>query len=169
MFPDHRTLREGLIVGLIAYATVALFYTAFDFLAARDSLFTVNMLGRAAFRGLRDPAVLMFPDQLDLPAIFLYNGMHLILSLAIGLVVTTIVDQADRRPAMAPFLLLVIVAGGVITVLTVGFLTQAARPVLPWSSIIVANLLATGLAGLYLLRRRPGLWRRFTSMAPAPR
>ena len=169
MLADRRTLREGLIVGLIAYAAVALFYSAFDFLAARGSLFTVNMLGRAAFRGLRDPAVLMFPGRLDLPAIFLYNGLHLILSLVIGLVVTTIVDQAERRPSVAPFLLPVIVAGGVLTVLAVGFLTQAARPVLPWSSIVVANVLAAGLAGLYLLRRRPGLWRRFTSMTPSPR
>ena len=169
MLPDRRTLREGLIVGLIAYITVALFYSAFDFLAARGALFTVDMLGKAAFRGLRDPAVLMLPDQLDLAAIFLYNGLHFILSLVIGLVVTAIVDQADRHPSAAPILLLVIVAGGALTVLAVGFLTQAARAVLPWSSIVVANVLAAGLAGLYLVRQRPGLRRRFTSMTPSPR
>ena len=167
MLPDRRTLRQGLIVGLIAYVTVALFYSAFDFLAARGTLFTVDMLGKAAFRGLRDPAVLMLPGQLDPSAIFLYNGLHLVLSLVIGVIVTTIVDQADRHPPVAPLLLVAIIAGGVVTVLVVGYLTQAARPVLPWSSIVAANVLASGIAALYLLRSRPGLWRRFTSMRPA--
>lgn len=167
MLPDRRTLLQGLVVGLIAYATVALFYTAFDFLAARGTLFTVDMLGKAAFRGLRDPAVLMLPGPLDFSGIFMYNALHLVLSLVIGVIVTTIVDQAERHPAVAPLLLLAIVAGGVITVFVVGYLTQAARPVLPWSSIVAANVLASAVAGLYLLWRRPGLWRRFTTL-PMP-
>jgi hypothetical protein len=167
MLPDRRTLRQGLVVGLIAYVTVALFYSAFDFLAARGAFFTVDMLGKAAFRGLRDPAVLMLPGQLDPSGMFLYNGLHLILSLVIGVIVTAIVDQADRHPAVAPLLLVAIVAGGVVTVLVVGYLTQAARPVLPWSSIVTANVLASAVAGVYLLWRRPGLRRRFTSMRVA--
>lgn len=167
MLPDRRTLRQGLIVGLIAYAAVALFYIAFDFLAARGMLFTVDMLGKAAFRGLRDPAVLMLPGQLDPSGIFMYNALHLVLSLAIGVIVTTIVDQADRHPSIAPLLLVVIVAGGVATVFVVGYLTQGARAVLPWSSIVAANVLASLVAGLYLLWQRPGLWRRFIPLRTA--
>lgn len=159
MLFERRTLREGLAVGLIAYAAVALFYAAFDMLAARGALFTVDMLGKAVFRGLRDPTVLMFPDTLDPVAIFWYNGLHLILALGIGLVVTGIILQMERHPGWTPGILLVVLAGGVATVLVVGMLTQAMRPVLPWWSIVVANALASLLAGLYLLQRHPALRR----------
>ena len=53
-----RTIRQGVIVGLIAFASVAMFYAAFDVLAARGTLYTVNLLGMAVFKGLRDPSVL---------------------------------------------------------------------------------------------------------------
>lgn len=159
MLSDRRTFREGLVVGLVAYAAVALFYSAFDFLAARGPLFTVDMLGRAVFRGLRDPAVLLFPQEVDPPAVFWYNGLHLALSLVVGAIVTTLVGIAERRPQRAPAILLAFLTGGVVTVATVASLTEAMRPVLPWWSIVVANLLAATVAGLYLLTRHPSLWR----------
>lgn len=158
--------RDGVTVGLIAYAAVAIFYGAFDILAARGPLFTVNLLGQAVFRGLRDPAVLQLPMGRDWPAIFWYNGVHLGLALLIGLIVVRLIAQAERHPAQARGVLALIVAGFVVTVLGVGLLTAPLRPVLPWWSIVVANGLATLVAGFYLLRRRPGLWGRLT-VAPA--
>lgn len=47
----------------------------------------MNLLGRAAFRGLDDPSVLQFPVVIDRMSVFMYNGVHLALSLAIGLIV----------------------------------------------------------------------------------
>lgn len=155
---SSHSIREGLIVGLIAYAAVAVFYGAFDLLAARGALYTVDLLGRAVFRGLRDPAVLQFPLAVDPGAIFWYNAFHLVVSLAIGLVVTSLLFEAERRPAHAPRILAVIAAGFGITVLGVGFVTTGIRPLLPWWSIVVANMLATFAAGLYLVWRHPA-WR----------
>ena len=43
----RRTIRDGLIVGLIAYASVAAFYAVFDLLAARGALYTVDLLGKS--------------------------------------------------------------------------------------------------------------------------
>ncbi len=165
MFSKRSTLRDGLIVGLIAYAAVAAFYSMLDLLAARGGLFTVNMLGRAMFRGVRDPAVLLFPTTLDPAAIFWYNALHLVVALAIGLIATALVRQAGRQPARAPLILGALVAGGVVTIMTVARLTEPMRPVLPWWSIVVANVLAAGLAGGYLLLRSPGPWLR-TGHAP---
>lgn len=163
--PAARTLRQGLVVGLIAYAAVAVFYAAFDVLAARGTLYTVDLLGKTMFHGLRDPSVLQYPIQPDLGVVFLYNGLHLLLALVIGLIVTRLVDQADRHPSQGPLILLVIVAGFVVTVYAVGALTQPMRPLLPWWSIVAANALATLLAGLYLLRKRPGLPARLLHFA----
>jgi hypothetical protein len=157
MIMSHRVLRDGLVVGVIAYASVALFYSAFDFLAARGALYTVDLLGRALFKGLRDPSVLMFPLERDLTAILLYNAFHLLMSLTIGLVVVSLVEHAERHPSQALLVLVMIVAGGVLTVFGVTYLTESIRPLLPWWSIVVANALAALFAGFYLVRQRPGL------------
>ena len=152
-------------MGFIAYASVAVFYGAFDVLATRGFLFTVDLLGKAVFRGQRDPAILQFPVRPDLMAVFWYNGLHLVTSLAIGLIVVSLVEQAERRPSQARLVLFVIVAGFVVTILGVGLLTTPFRPLLPWWSIVVANALAVLVAGSYLLRKRPGLWRRLVPWA----
>ncbi len=160
MATANRTLREGVVAGLIAYLAVAAFYGAFDLLAARGALYTLDLLGKAVFRGLRDPAVLQLPFQHDLAAMLSYNGLHLVISLAIGLIVTWLVAHAERRPAQAHLAGLIIVAGFVVTILVVGLLTSPMRPVLPWWSIVVANALAVLLAGSYLVQKHPGVWRR---------
>ena len=160
MLAHNRTIRDGLAVGLLAYAAVALFYSAFDFLAARGTFYTVDLLGRALFKGLRDPSILMFSLDRDPAAIFLYNAFHLVMSLAIGLVVASLVHQVERHPSQALLVVIMIVAGGVLTVFGVAYLTESIRPLLPWWSIIVTNALAALLAGLYLVRRHPGLWQR---------
>ena len=162
MAAASRTGRDGIVVGLIAYAAVAVFYSAFDLLAARGTLFTVDLLGKSVFRGLRDPSVLDLPIQPDMTAIFWYNGLHLVLSLAIGLIVTGLVEHAEQHPPRARLMLFAVVAGFVVTILGVGMLTTPMRPVLPWWSIVVANGSATLLAGLYLLRKRPGVWGHLT-------
>lgn len=151
--------RDGLAVGFIAAAAVALFYSGFDFLAARGALYTVNLLGRTVFRGLRDPTVLQYPVALDSTAIVLYNGVHLIVSLLIGLVVVRLVGEAERHPTRARVMAAIIVGGFVVTILAVGFASMPIRPVLPWWSIVVANTAAVVAAGSYLSRRRPGVWR----------
>ena len=156
MAQANRTIRDGLVVGIIGYFAVAALYAAFDIIAARGALHTVDLLGKAVFRGLRDPAVLGLPMQLDMTAIFWYNGLHLLVSLAIGLVVTDLVEFSERRPSQSWLVLLILVAGFVVTVAAVGVLTEPIRPLLPWWSIVAANVLAVLFAGGYLLKKRPG-------------
>jgi hypothetical protein len=165
MAPMNRTVRHGLVVGLIAYAAVAVFYAVFDLLAARGALYTVDLLGKAVFRGLRDPAVLGLPIQHDAAAIVWYNGLHLVVSLAIGLIVTGLVEISERRPSQARMVLVMIVAGFVVTIAVVGILTGPVRPLLPWWTIVVANALAVVFAGAYLLRKRPETWHRLNPFA----
>lgn len=165
MVTEHGTVRDGLVVGLIGYASVALFYSGFDVLAARDPLYTVDLLGKAVFRGLRDPGVLLFPLPLDRMAIFLYNALHLAVALVIGIIVTALAGEAERHPGRSPLVLFTLVAGFVVTVALVGLLTAPMRPVLPWWSIVVANALAVIVAGSYLIRQRPRLWHRLTLVA----
>jgi hypothetical protein len=161
MTTAHQVEREGLAVGLIASVSVAVFYAAIDQLAARGPLYTVNLLGRAVFRGARDSAILQLPIALDAGAIALYSAAHLLGSLTIGIVVTRLIAAAERHPAQATRMLALIVVGFLVTILVVGRLTVPMRPLLPWWSIVLANTLAVVLAGSYLLARHPGLWGRF--------
>jgi hypothetical protein len=156
----RRPIREGIQLGLIAYAAVAAFYALFDLFAARGSLYTLNLLGRSVFRGLRDPAILQLPVAYDLPAMVLYNGLHLVASLAIGLIVAQLAFLPERRPGTGRIAAAVIAAGFFVTILGIGILSRPIRSVLPWWSIVVANTLAVMIAGWSLLRRDPGLWRR---------
>lgn len=160
MSTGNRWLRDGLMVGLIAYAAVAAFYSIFDFLASRETLFTVNLLGQGLFNGLRDPTVLQYAVPIDMKVVFWYNAAHLVLSLAIGLFVMAMVEQAERRPGRAGLMTGLIIAGFAITIAVVGRLTEPMRALLPWSSIVVANSAAAICAAFYLVRQRPGLWRR---------
>lgn len=153
-------VRDGVIVGFIAYAAVAVFYSGFDLLASRGTLFTVNLLGQGLFKGLRDPSVLQFPVPVDQQVVFWYNAVHLVLSLAIGLFVLRMVRLAEENPSRAGLMAGLIVTGFAITVAVVGRLTEPMRALLPWWSIVVANGAATACAAAYLLRVRPGLWRR---------
>ena len=157
-------MREGLLVGFVAYASVAVFYAVFDFLAARGPLFTVNLLGLAVFEGVRDPSILRLPIPVDADG-------HLLVQCAapdrcrwcIGLIVVRLVAQAEGHPSQARAVLFTIVAGFVVTILAVGILTEPMRALLPWWSIVVANVVAVWVAGSYLLRAHPGIWKTLTT------
>jgi len=107
MAMTRQTIRDGLVVGIIGYFAVAALYGAFDVVAARGPLYTVDVLSKALFRGLRDPGVLGLPMKLDTTAIFWYNAVHLAISLAIGLFVTGLLGYAERNPARARMVLFV--------------------------------------------------------------
>lgn len=158
--PKRHVVQDGLIVGLIGYASVAFFYSAFDVLASRGLFYTVNLLGKALFRGLRDPGVLFYPMANDFTAIFWYNALHLAVALLIGLVVASLIASAEQHPSRRGAVRLIIVLGFVATVMIVATLTTPIRPLLPLWSIVIANAFAAVLAGGYLLRRDPGLWSR---------
>jgi hypothetical protein len=78
------------------------------------------------------------------------------MSLGIGLLVMSLIEHAERYPSQTFLVLVMVLAGGVLTVFAVAYLTELMRPVLPWWSIVAANVLAALLAGFYLLRHRPG-------------
>ena len=165
MTAARSSFKDGVIVGLIAYAAVAAFYAAFDLLAARGTLFTVNVLGQAVFRGLRDPSVLQLPMATDMSAVFWYNAVHFVASMAIGQVVLALADTAERDPSRSGFAFTLIASGFVITVAGVGALTAPMRAVLPWWSIVVSNAAAVVLAWAYLGMRRPRVFRALTAFA----
>lgn len=155
MSSTTKWVREGCLIGGLAFGLVAAFYLAFDLVSARGALYTVNQLGVVLLRG---------PGELGAPggawpvypsAILLYSALHLGGSLLIGIVVARLVREAELRPMQAQIALLFIVAGFAGTIALVGILSDPIRDVLPWWSIIVANALAVLGAGYVMIRRHP--------------
>jgi len=157
-----RWIREGCITGLIAYVSVAVFYAVFDLVGANGLLFTVNQLGQFMLRG---PAALAFDagiTPISLSAILAYSAVHLVASLAIGVLVCRLVFEAELQPAQAQTALLFIVAGFAGTIAMVGIVSAPIREVLPWWSIMSANALAVLVAGSVMIRRHPEFLSRMT-------
>lgn len=149
--------QEAVAVGLLAAGSVALFYAVLDQLAARGALYTVNLLGLALFRGVRDPAILQLPIPLDQGAILAYSALHVGLALAIGFIVTGLIARAERHPEQGQLMLGLIAAGFFATVFAIALLTVPLSHLLPRWSIVVANACAVVVVAAYLLRRHPGL------------
>jgi protein-S-isoprenylcysteine O-methyltransferase Ste14 len=124
------------------------------------------VLGRAVFRGLRDPSVLQFPVDIDRGAILAYNALHLTVAMAIGFVVAVLIVFGEQNAPQRRLVRFMIGAGYVVTVAMVGLLTAPMRDLLPWWSIIVANAMAVVWAGAYLLAKHPGLWQRIALVEP---
>jgi len=160
-----RPVRYGLAVGLIAFVVVAAFYALFDLLAGRGTFYTVDHLGRALIGGLGATTGFGGTPAIEFAVVAFYNVVHLVAALTIGVIVTALVEHAHRRPDRAPSILVVIIAGFVVTIGFMGAATMGVRAALPWWSIIAANALAVACAGWYLLQRYPAAFRRFTNPA----
>lgn len=168
MTPANRIVREGTVLGLIGFAAVALFYAAFDFLAARGFLFTVNLLGEAVFFGWRDHSILEMPIAVNLTAVLLYTALHLVIALAIGVVVAWLVTHLEGPTAQVRLAALLIAAGFFVTIFAIGMASSSIKELLPWWSVVLANALAVVVAGAYLLRRHPGLVRHVLASGSEP-
>ncbi|HSG07031.1 MAG TPA: hypothetical protein VLA36_01650 [Longimicrobiales bacterium] len=160
MARTRSTVREGIVVGLIGFTAVALFYTLFDLLAGQGFLFTLNLLGKVIFRGVRDPAVLQLPIARDVGAMAAYNCLHLVVSMAVGLFVSWLVDLVEESPRRGRPVALVMAAGYVATVSAVALFARDVAPLIPFWSVVAVNTLAALGGGLYLWRTHPGLWGR---------
>lgn len=154
----ENTLRDGLIVGLIAYGSVILVYTTLDLLGARGLFFTVNLLGHAVLGG----AAGAFDSGagVSVGAIALFNGLHLVLSLVIGVVVLQLIAFAEREQRQALVVILALVSGFAVTVAVVGWWSAPFREQFSWASIILANVVAVFLSVIYLVRGRPDVMDR---------
>ncbi|HKJ02782.1 MAG TPA: hypothetical protein VJ997_10015 [Longimicrobiales bacterium] len=155
-----RTVREGIVVGLVGFAAVAVFYTLFDLLAGQAFGFTLNLMGKVVVRGVRDPAILVLPIPPDRVAMATYNLLHLVVSLGVGLFVAWLVDLVEENPARGWAALTVMVVGYVATVAAVGLFARDVAPLLPLWTVVTVNTLAAVGGGIYLWTAHPGLWRR---------
>lgn len=146
---------EGLVTGLIGYATVVALFAVANLLGGEGLFHTPALLGSALFFGARDPSALE-PGPAPIIA---YNGVHVLVTLIIGLGASWLVFQTERNRPLWFLVFFVFLAGFIYSVVIMGVFAAEILHVLSWPVIVMANLAAGFTAGGYLW------WRHSTLLA----
>jgi len=147
-------LWNSMYTGLVGYLAVAVFFIVLDPLMGRGLFYTPALLGSALFYGLSDPAALTIRPG----PIIAYNGAHLIVFLALGLVVGELTYVSVRLRQHVWYLVsmaMLLVLGHLYLGLWV--LTEPVRSALPVWMITVAGLTAVAAMVACLLVIYPPL------------
>jgi hypothetical protein len=150
----QEALWNSIYTGLVGYVAVVAFFAVIDPLLGRGLFYTPALLGSALFYGLRDPAALTIRPG----PIIAYNGFHLLVFLALGLIVGELAYMAARLRQHMWYLVslvVILVLGHLYVALWV--LTEPIRSALPIWMITVAGLVAVTAMVAFLLMIYPSL------------
>ena len=144
-------IHEGALVGLVGAVLVAAWFLAYD-LAHGAPLYTPSVLGTALFNAGG-------PVVVSLWLVAKYTIVHVVAFVLFGIAVSGLFRLADREPAVlfAAFMLLCCFQVAFIAILKIT--AEWALDPVPWWSLVVANLLATGGMLAVLFPRHPTAWR----------
>lgn len=149
---NHRTVREGLVAGVLGGFVVVLWFLLIDVIW-REAFFTPAAIGSAVFDGARGIAEV----RMDLANVLGYTALHFAAFLTVGLIAAAIVSEAERHA--------VVLLGAVLLFVTfetlfLGLTAIAATWLLdalnPWT-ILSSNLVAALAMGWYLWHAHPRL------------
>jgi len=140
------TLVEGLVAGLIGYASVAIVFLVANLMAGRPALFTAEVLGSAILNGNGGPG-----------AVLAFNGLHMVASLVIGMAAAWLLYETALRPRFWFAVLFLFVAGFILSTVVAGVFAVELTGAAPWWTVLTANGVAALLAGGYLWSQHPGL------------
>ena len=138
--PDTaRLYQEGMIAGVIGAATVALWFLVLDS-ATGHPLYTPTVLGTAIF----NRAALTSPETLSvsLEMVGMFTWIHVLIFAALGGIASRLLATAEKNPAWGFGLLLLFVVFEFGFVAAAALLASPILRVIPWPSVLGANLLA---------------------------
>ena len=153
--PDTaRLYQEGMTAGVIGAATVALWFLLLDSASGRP-LYTPTVLGTAIFRR----AALATPETLSvsLEMVGMFTWIHVLIFAALGGVASRLLAMVERNPSWGFGLLLLFVVFEFGFVAAAALLASPILRVIPWPSVLGANLLAAAAMSAYFWRRHPHL------------
>jgi hypothetical protein len=153
MSPERgRTLTEGLVAGLLGYASIALFFGILHLVTGHSIFATAAVLGDPL---VSHGSVVVGGDVAG--SVIAFNGIHLIAFLLFGVIAAWLVSRSETNPGFFLIMLFIGLAGFFYSLS--GFLGYSVdRPLAPsWIAVAVANLVAGLLMATYLLRAHPGL------------
>jgi hypothetical protein len=129
---------EGVLVGLVGAATVALWFLIYD-AAAGAPLRTPALLGAAMFQGLRDPAEL----EITTAGVVAYTVVHVAVFMAFGLGVAGLFAMAERDRRVLFWLFMLFCCFEVFAIALATVVWEVLAHAIPMWPFLVANALAT--------------------------
>ena len=153
MKSDNSWIPEGLVAGLVGYGTVVAIFGVVNLAAGEAFSHTAALLGSALFFGARGAS-----EVVGGPApVIAYNGVHILVSLAIGLGAAWLIFQTERNRPLWFVVFFVFLAGFVYSVAVMGVFAAEIVPLLSWPLILLANIGAGVTVGGYLWWRHSRL------------
>jgi hypothetical protein len=153
--PDAaRLYQEAMIAGVIGAATVAVWFLLLD-TAAGHPFYTPTVLGTAIFRrsALASPETL----SVSLEMVGMFTWVHMLVFAALGGIASRLLGMVERNPSWGFGLLLFAVVFEFGFVAAAAVLAAPVLRVIPWPSVLAANLLAAAAMSAYFWRRHPTL------------
>jgi hypothetical protein len=143
-----RTWRQGLLAGAIGYAVVLALFAALNVLKGESVFRTPALLGQA----LLGQEV---GDAIEAGPVVIYNGLHLLAFLALGLGAAWLLSESERHPKIwyPGFVLLLVVFLHAIGIVL--WLAAPAGPAIPSWSIVIASAVAGVAMAVYFVAARP--------------
>lgn len=133
-------LRQGVAAGLLGYLAVVVIFAVLDLGQGLGLFHTPRALGTALLGRSLDPVE-------PLAAILAYNGLHLVVSLVMGLAAAYLAERAESDHALGMGFVFAVLALGGWVPLVFGAVTVEVLGALSWIEV----LLGTGAGALALL------------------
>ena len=144
----RRILQEGFVAGILGYASVVLLFVVLDVLSGHGIFHTPRVLGSALLGPALDP-----PGPAPILA---YNGLHLLVCLALGTFVALLAGRAEEHHRLGFGITFILLAGSAWVPVAFGVVTVAWLGALTWLEV-VAGTVVGGVAtiGYVALSHRP--------------
>jgi len=155
MATKHNVVREGISAGLIGAMSIAVWFAILDAMQG-TLLATPVMLGKSL-----GSLVLQGQEPGTAAAFLGYTVFHFAVFIVVGLVLSYVVNAAERVPSAIVGFGMLFVAFEVGWVGWTMVLAQGFGE-LTWLQVFIANLIASGAMGTYMWRQHPSLPRRVT-------
>jgi hypothetical protein len=153
----HNFLREGAITGFIGATAIAVWFLLVDTIAGQPFA-TPIFLGKGVVSVLGKSMNMM--GDTAFTQVLGYTIFHYVAFIVVGIVLTVIVHQAERTPAILAGLLVAFVMTTLGFYMIAAAFAQSSLGQIAWAQIFIANLLAAGLMIGYLWRKHPKLNRQ---------
>jgi hypothetical protein len=146
-------LRQGLIAGVIGFTVTNVLYALANTLQGRSPFHTAATLGAALIYGVRDPLqVAVTPAY-----VFAYNGLHLLVFVALGMVGAALARLADRGRQLWYVGLFFFIFVNFHMIAAVQTVALPMEPLLSGPGIWIAGIGAGVAMALYLLKAHPDI------------
>lgn len=139
----RRLIREGITAGLLGYGAVVLLFIVLNLMAGEPLFHTPFLLGSALLGSLLDQPGIYGP-------ILAYNGLHLVVSLALGVGASVLAQRAEADHDLGSGLVFFVLALGGWVPIFFGAVTVEYLHVLTWLQVVAGSAIGGAVTLGYL-------------------